>query len=114
MELLAMESLTVLWVAVITGGVVSLMMTGAVWWQMRGLATRTELHQEVGSLERKVEGEFKEVDERFENERTIAREAHEKIYNRINACAKGVTSIEARMKGLEDMVQRLVDHHFKS
>lgn len=114
--ILAMESLTALWVVVCVGGLISLGMTGALIIQTKGLASREEVQAEIGSLESKiakefeeVSDEFKEVDERFESERTIAREANEKIYNRLNDCAKGVTRVEAKFEGFEKMLAKLVD-----
>jgi|DEB0MinimDraft_6_1074348.scaffolds.fasta_scaffold27484_3 regulator of replication initiation timing len=114
--ILAMESLTALWVVVCVGGLVSIGMTGALMIQTKGLVSRKEVHEELSSLEAKmaqdfaeVSEEFKQVDERFESERTIAREANEKIYNRLNDCAKGVTRVEAKFEGFEKMLAKLVD-----
>lgn len=100
--LLLVDSLFPLWVIVIFGGVVSLGLTGYVAYQQKGTATKAEMHAEVEGLEHRV-------NERFEKEREIARDANTKIYNRLNDCAKGVTRVEAKMEQMEKMISKLVD-----
>lgn len=96
------DSLLPLWILVICGGLTSLSLMVWVAWSQRGAATKDELHKELGDLEGRV-------DNKFERERTIARDANEKIYNRLNDCAKGVTAIEAKFDSMEKMMARLVD-----
>lgn len=110
---LALESLGALWAVVLLGGVVSLLMVGGVLVKMRAVATMEDVHEEVGSLEEKVTQRFRDIDARFESERKTAREANEKIYNRLNECAKGVTRVEAKFDSMEKMLARLLDKELK-
>lgn len=103
---LIVESLLPLWIFVIVGGCSSLAMMCFVIWQQKGAATKQELHEEVGGLERKV-------DARFERERAISRDANAKIYNRINDTAQEVTRSAARLESMNDMLKTLVDKKLK-
>lgn len=110
---MALESVSALWAVVLMGGVVSLAMVGGVLFKLREVATKEEVHDEVEGLEEKVTQKFREVDMRFEKERTVAREANEKIYNRLNDCAKGVTRVEAKFDSMEKLLSRLLDKEMK-
>lgn len=110
---LAMESIAALWLVVTLGGLLSLGMMSVLIWQTRGNATRGEVHAEIGRIEKRLETEFREVDDRFESERKTAREANEKIYNRLNDCAKGVTKIEESQRAQQEMLSRLLDKHLE-
>lgn len=92
---------------------ISLAMVAFVVWKTGNTVTKQELREELLKLENQMESEFDKVEARFESERTIAREANERIYNRLNDCAKGVTGIDARMGAMEDMLRRLLDKEIK-
>jgi hypothetical protein len=79
----------------------------------KGAVTRSEMHHEVQELETKIDAEFDKVEQRFESERAIARDANSKIYNRINDTAQGVTRVESQMGAMQEMLGKLVDKNLK-